>query len=87
MKITLQITFLDGSVRDVLVSAADMVAFEDKYNLSIARLEEARIGWLLFLAWHSEQRRKQTDKNYDDWIELVETIGANNDPKEIASKA
>ena len=87
MKITLQITFLDGSVRDVLVSAADMVAFEDKYNLSIARLEEARIGWLLFLAWHSEQRRKQTDKNYDEWIELVETIGANNDPKEIASKA
>lgn len=87
MKITLQITFLDGTVRDVLVSAADMVAFEDKYNLSIARLDEARIGWLLFLAWHSEQRRKQTDKNYDEWIELVETIGANNDPKEIASKA
>jgi hypothetical protein len=87
MKITLQITFLDGSVRDVLVSAADMVAFEDKYNLSIARLDEARIGWLLFLAWHSEQRRKQTDKNYEEWIELVETIGANNDPKEIASKA
>jgi hypothetical protein len=49
MKITLQITFLDGSVRDVLVSAADMVAFEDKYNLSIARLEEARIGWLLLI--------------------------------------
>jgi hypothetical protein len=87
MKITLQITFLDGSVRDVLVSAADMVAFEDKFNLSIARLEEARIGWLLFLAWHSEQRRKQTDKTYDEWIEQVETIGANNDPKEIPSKA
>jgi hypothetical protein len=87
MKITLQITFLDGSVRDVLVSAADMVAFEDKYNLSVARLDEARIGWLLFLAWHSEQRRKQTDKSYEEWIELVETIGANNDPKEVASKA
>jgi hypothetical protein len=87
MKITLQITFLDGSTRDVLVSAADMVAFENKFDLSIARLEEARIGWLLFLAWHSELRRKQTDKNYDEWIELVETIGANNDPKEIESKA
>lgn len=87
MKITLQITFLDGSVHDVLVSAADMVAFEDKFDLSIAKLDEARIGWLLFLAWHSEKRRKQTDKSYDEWIELVETIGANNDPKEIASKA
>ena len=86
MKMTLQILFLDGSTSDVLVSAADMVAFEDKYDLSIARLDEARIGWLLFLAWHSEKRRKQTDKPYEEWVDLVETIGANNDPKEIASK-
>lgn len=86
MKMTLQILFLDGSTSDVLVSAADMVAFEDKYDLSIARLDEARIGWLLFLAWHSEKRRKQIDKPYEEWVDLVETIGANNDPKEIASK-
>jgi hypothetical protein len=86
MKITLQITFLDGSTSDALVSAADMVAFENKYDLSIARLDEARIGWLLFLAWHSESRRKQTDKSYEEWVDLVETIGANNDPKEIPSK-
>ena len=86
MKITLQLTFLDGSTHDVLVSAADMVAFEDKFDLSIARLDEARISWLLFLAWHSEKRRKATDKPYEEWIDLVETIGANEDPKEIASK-
>ena len=86
MKMTLQILFLDGSTADVLVSAADMVAFEDKYDLSIARLDEARIGWLLFLAWHSEKRRKQTDKPYEEWVDLVETIGASTDPKEVASK-
>jgi hypothetical protein len=85
MKITLQITFQDGTVHDVLVSAADMVAFEDKFNLSIARLDEARITWLLFLAWHSEKRRKQTDKTYEEWVDLIETIGATDDPK--ASKA
>jgi hypothetical protein len=87
MKITLQITFLDGTVHDVLVSAADMVAFEDKFNLSIAKLDEARISWLLFLAWHSEKRRKVTDKNYEEWIDLVETVGASEDPKAVASKA
>ena len=85
MKITLQITFQDGNVHDVVVSAADMVAFEDKFNLSIAKLDEARITWLLFLAWHSEKRRKQTDKTYEEWIELIETIGATENPK--ASKA
>ena len=87
MKITLQITFQDGTVHDVVVSAADMVAFEDKFNLSIAKLDEARITWLLFLAWHSEKRRKQTDKTYEEWIELIETIGATEDPKATASKA
>lgn len=82
MKITLRITFLDGTSRDVLVSAADMVAFENKFDISIAKLDEARIGWLLFLAWHSEKRRKMTDKAYEVWIDDVETIGADEDPKD-----
>jgi hypothetical protein len=85
MKITLQITFLDGTSHEVVVSASDMVAFEDKFNLSVAKLDEARISWLLFLAWHSEKRRKVTDKSYEEWIDLVETVGAAEDPK--ASKA
>jgi hypothetical protein len=87
MKLTLQIKFLDGTTNDVVVSASDMVAFEEKFNLSIAKLDEARISWLLFLAWHSEKRRKVTDKPYEEWIDLVETIGATEDPKAIASKA
>ncbi len=81
MKLTLRIEFADGTHKDVLVSAADMVAFEDKFNVSIARLDEPRMGWLLFLAWHSEKRKKETDKAYEEWLELVESIGATEDPK------
>ena len=81
MKITLRIEFTDGTHKDILVSAADMVAFEDKFNVSIAKLDDPRIGWLLFLAWHSEKRRKATDKSYEDWLDLVETVGATEDPK------
>jgi hypothetical protein len=87
MKITLQITFLDGTINEVIVSAADMVAFEEKFNLSVAKLGEARISWLLFLAWHSEKRRKVTDKSYEEWIDLVESVGSSEDPKAVASKA
>lgn len=86
MKITLRIEFTDGTSRDILVSAADMVAFEDKFNLSIAKLEEPRMSWLLFLAWHSENRRKTTDKTYEEWLDLVETVGATEDPKAQGSK-
>jgi hypothetical protein len=81
MKLTLRIEFTDGTTRDILVSAADMVAFEDKYNTSIARLEEARIGWLLFLAWHSEKRRKATELEFEAWLDTVETVGQTEDPK------
>jgi hypothetical protein len=81
MKLTLRIEFADGTHKDVLVSAADMVAFEDKFNVSIAKLDDPRIGWLLFLAWHSEKRRKQTDKEFDNWLELVDSIGTTEDPK------
>jgi hypothetical protein len=81
MKITLRIEFTDGTTKDVLVSAPDLVAFEDKFDVSIVKLEEPRMGWLLFLAWHSEQRRKQTDKGYDEWLDLVASIGETEDPK------
>ena len=81
MKLTLRIEFADGTQKDILVSAPDMVAFEDKYNVSIAKLDEPKMSWLLFLAWHSEKRRKQTDKDYETWLELVDGIGATEDPK------
>jgi hypothetical protein len=81
MKLTLRIEFADGTYKDVLVSAPDMVAFEDKYNVSIAKLDEPKMGWLLFLAWHSEKRKKQTDKEFETWLELVDAIGATEDPK------
>jgi hypothetical protein len=81
MKLTLRIEFADGTYKDVLVSAPDMVAFEDKYDISIAKLDDPKMGWLLFLAWHSEKRRKQTDKEFESWLELVDSIGATDDPK------
>jgi hypothetical protein len=84
MKITLRIEFNDGTFKDVTVGAADMVAFEDKFNVSIAKLDEPRMGWLLFLAWHSEQRKKETDKSYEEWLDLVAQIGETQDPKATA---
>jgi hypothetical protein len=81
MKLTLRIEFADGTHKDILVSAADMVAFEDKFDTSIARLEEARIGWLLFLAWHSEKRRKSTELDFEAWLDTVDSVGQSEDPK------
>lgn len=83
MRFNLLVKFNDGTEKEITASAADLVAFEDKFNISIARLaSEQRLGHLLFLAWHSEKRTKATDLGYDAWLDTVDTVGeAKSDPK------
>lgn len=83
MRINLHIQFADGTAKTVTCSAADLVAFEDKFGISVTKLaEETRIGWLLFLAWHSEKRSGGTKADYEKWLETVDTIGeSEEDPK------
>ena len=40
MRITLRTEFVDGTAEDVICSAADLVAFEEKYQRSVVRLEQ-----------------------------------------------
>jgi hypothetical protein len=83
MRFNLVITFADGTKKEITASTPDLVAFEDKFNLSIGRLAtEQRLGHLLFLAWHSEQRTKATKLGYDEWLATVDSVGeAETDPK------
>lgn len=83
MRFNLLVKFTDGSEKEITASAADLVAFEDKFNVSIGKLaSEQRLGHLLFLAWHSEKRTKATNLGYDIWLESVDTVGeAKSDPK------
>jgi hypothetical protein len=83
MRITLRTEFIDGTVEDVICSAADLVAFEEKYQRSVVRLEqEMRLTDLLFIAWHSLNRQKKTIKDFDNWLNDVESItSSDEDPK------
>lgn len=75
MRIILRVELADGSKEDVVCGAKDMVAFEDKYQRSIARFEqEMKLTDLLFLAWHSLTRQKKTTKDFDTWLDDVESI-------------
>jgi hypothetical protein len=83
MRINLRVDYTNGESKEITCSARDLVAFEEKYNRSVAKLEaEFRLTDLLFLAWHSEQRRKETKKDFDSWLDDVETVGVGDtDPK------
>jgi|TARA_R110001606_G_scaffold328137_1_gene475179 hypothetical protein len=77
MNINLLIVYLDGNKKDVSAGAADIVAFEEKFDLSIARLEQnVKLTHLFFLAWHTEKRTGATKDDFNKWLELVSSIEA-----------
>lgn len=76
MNITLEIEFADGTKKAVTAQAADLVAFEQKFDLSIARLEkDVRLTHLLFIAWNVERRTKTTELDFEAWTETVASVG------------
>ena len=83
MKINLQLTYDNSEAKEIVCNAADMVAFEDKFNVSIASLtNEPKMSYMLYLAWHSEKRSGGTKDSFEKWLETVDMVGASNsDPK------
>jgi hypothetical protein len=73
--INLQIEFLDGSTADITAVAADLIAFESKFDLSVARLEkEIRLTHLFFIAWHVLKRTGKTSEEFEKWAESVSIV-------------
>jgi hypothetical protein len=75
MKLNLRVTYNASEPKEITCSAKDLVAFEEKYDRSVARLqEEFKITDLLFLAWHSEKRTNATKKDFDNWLDEIESV-------------
>jgi len=73
--INLRIEFIDGSSAEVTAIAADLIAFESYFDLSVARLEkEIRLTHLFFLAWRVLKRTNQTKDEFEKWTESVSLV-------------
>lgn len=83
MRINLHIDYDGGVGKDIIANAADMVAFEDKFNVSVAALSQnPKVSYLYYLAWHSEKRTGATKDTFEKWLEGIEAVGAGDgDPK------
>ncbi len=83
MRINLEIEQVDGTKLEVTASAIDLVKFEEKYDISVSRLDkEMKLTHLLFLAHSSLKRQNKTALDFDAWLETVESVGASDkDPK------
>jgi hypothetical protein len=76
MKIALEIvSSVDGKTRTTIAAFPDFIAFENRYNRSVAKFEvEMTLTDLAFLGWHSEHRQKKTGLDFDSWINEVESL-------------
>jgi hypothetical protein len=83
MNFTLSIHYIGKDEPKVVNGiAADIVAFETKFDMSMSRLQkDVKLTHLMFLAWHVEHRTKSTGKSFEDWVNDVEMVTAA-DPKD-----
>ena len=83
MRIFLEVEYATGEKIDVAASAVDLMKFEEKFELSIIKLEkEVKLTHLMFLAWASLSRQKLVKLEFDEWAATVESIGlSDKDPK------
>lgn len=80
--IALVIHFLDGTEKTVEAVAADLIAFESRFDLSVVKLEsEIRLTHLFFLAWHSLKRQGQTEQEFEVWAESVSMVSQGDSKK------
>ncbi len=75
MNINLEVKYQDETKKQLLAIASDLVAFETKFDMSMAQLEK-NIRWthICFLAWHVEKRTKATGLDFEAWLETVQEV-------------
>jgi hypothetical protein len=83
MQIPFKVQFADGTKQSVVCGTPDFIAFEEKFNLAVTMIQkDPRLTYLSFIVWNALRRSKQTDKNFEDFIDTLETIeGDETDPK------
>jgi hypothetical protein len=73
--INLRIEFIDGSTAEVTAIAADLIAFEARFDLSVARLQnEIRLTHLFFLAYNVQKRTGVVTDEFEKWVESVSMV-------------
>jgi hypothetical protein len=77
MRLNLRVAYTEKSdePKDIICNPSDMVKLEEKFDMSIASLENnIKITHLLFLAWASESRTKATTLPFEEWVDTVDSV-------------
>ena len=73
--INLLITFVSGESREVTAIISDLMAFEDKFDKSVADFQKGvRLSWLVFISWTAETRTKATTLEFDAYADTISAV-------------
>jgi hypothetical protein len=84
MRLNLQVAYTakPDEPKDITCNPSDMVKLEERFDISIASLENnIKITHLLFLAWASEFRNKTTTAPFEEWVDSVDSVSVNDQKK------
>jgi len=74
MKMNASVEYADGSSVDVVISAPDFVAFESKYDRSVAKFAtEIKFTDICWLAWHRLNRDGKAGE-WDVWLDTIDGV-------------
>jgi hypothetical protein len=80
--IALTVVFADGTEKTVTAVAADLIAFEQHFDKSVAILQtDYRLTYLFYICWHVLKRTGETAQEFDDWIATVSGIEVSDSKK------
>jgi len=80
--ITFNIVFLDGTEKAVTAIAADLIAFEEKFDKSVSALtNDPRITHLFYICWHVLKRTGEEKQDFDKWVQSVSGVVVGDDQK------
>ncbi len=83
MRISLAVSYVDGSGAEVVATAPDLIAFERHFDKPMTVFAaEARIEYILWIAWSAMSRRKMVTDEFDVWVDAVDSVVAG-DPGEV----
>ena len=78
MKLELLVTFEDGTEKTMMAKAPDFVAFEERFDISMATLgANTKLTHLFFLAYAALNRSGEANADsFEAWLEKVELVTA-----------
>jgi hypothetical protein len=80
--INLKLVFVDGTEKNVVAVAADLVAFEQHFDKSVSTLQnDVRLTYLFWMCWHVLKRTGETKQDFEKFIETVSGVVIGDDEK------